>query len=168
MTLDLLLTRRSIRKYTDQPVTDDQVRTILRAAMAAPSAGNQRPWEFLVIRDPATREAITTVHPHASMLPSAPVAIFVVGDLTKQLHENYWPVDCAAATQNLLLGAHALGLGAVWLGVHPRPERCAALKRMFALPEPIMPFALVSIGHPAEVKGPAERYEEARVHWDCW
>ena len=168
MTLDLLLTRRSIRKYTDQPVTDDQVRTILRAAMAAPSAGDQRPWEFLVLRDPAIREAITHHHPHASMLPSAAVAILVVGDPRRQKHENYWPVDCSIATQNLLLAVHALGLGAVWLGVYPRMERVSALAKLLALPDPITPFALVSIGYPAEAKGPAERYEESRVHWDRW
>jgi len=168
MMIDLLLTRRSIRKYTDQPVTDDQVREILRAAMAAPSAGDQRPWEFLVIRGRTTRMALTQVHPHASMLPSAAVAILVVADPRRQLHENYWPVDCSIATQNLLLGAHALGLGAVWLGVYPRMERVAAIQKLLEIPDPVTPFALVSLGHPAEAKSPAERYDESRVHWDRW
>ena len=111
---------------------------------------------------------VTEVHPHASMLAHAPAAILVCGDTEKQLAPEYWVQDCSAATQNILLAAHGIGLGAVWLGVHPRAERIAAVREIFALPDHVQPLGIVSIGHPAEDKPRDSRYDDARVHRDRW
>ena len=110
---ETILTRRSIRRYTNQDVSEEMVEKLLRAGMAAPSAGNQQPWHFLVIRDRDTLVKITEVHPHSKMLLTAPLAILVAGDEKLQIHPGYWLEDCSAATENILLAAHALGLGAV-------------------------------------------------------
>jgi len=165
---DPVLTRRSIRKYTDEPVSEAHVERLLRAAMAAPSAGDQRPWRFVVVRDRATLTAITEVHPYARMLRQAPLAIVVCADTQLKKWPQFWEQDCAAATENILIEAEILGLGAVWLGVHPLPERVEGIRRLLALPDHIVPFAVVAVGHPVERKPPAERFDPARVHRECW
>jgi len=163
-----ILTRRSIRKYTDQPVSDDLIKQILEAAMAAPSAGNEQPWQFIVINDRKILDEIPAIHPYAAMIKEAPMAILVCGDLSKEKYPGYWPVDCAAATENLLIAVNALGLGAVWCGVYPREERMAGMKKLFAIPDGIMPFALIPLGHPAEQKPPADRFDPSRIHHNNW
>lgn len=165
-TLDAILTRRSIRKYTDKQVTDDDIRTLLTAAMAAPSAGNQQPWQFVVVRDRALLAEIPRIHPHASMAAKAPVGILVCGDTRVEKYPGYWVIDCAAAVQNLLLEAHAMGLGAVWTGIHPVAERVDAFAKLFAAPTGVIPHSFIPIGHPAENKGREDRYRPERVHQD--
>lgn len=160
--------RRSIREYTDKPISDENVEKLLRAAMAAPSAGNQQPWEFVVIRDKKYLEDITKFHPFSQMLKESQLAIAVCADLNREQHEGYWQQDCAAATQNILLEAQYLGIGSVWLGVYPVEERVKRLKELLVLPERVIPMALVSLGYPAENKGPSERYDKARVHINKW
>ena len=160
--------RRSIRKYTDKPISDENIEKLLRAAMAAPSAGNQQPWEFVVIRDRKILEGITKFHPYSQMLKEAQLAIAVCADLDREKHVGYWQQDCAAATQNLLLEAQFLGIGAVWLGIYPRDERVKGVKELLGLPERVIPMAVISIGYPAENKGPAERYDKTRVHINKW
>ncbi len=166
--IQVILSRRSIRKYTAQPVREATVEELLRAAMAAPSAGNQQPWHFVIIRDRQILAEIPRVHPYSSMVPDAQVAILVCGDLQREKHVGYWVQDCSAATQNMLLAAHAKGLGAVWLGVYPREERVAGLRRLVGLPQHVIPLALIPIGYPAEDKPPADRYDTSRVHQDGW
>jgi nitroreductase len=156
-------TRRSIRHYTSQPVSDQQVETILRAGMAAPSAGNEQPWHFLVIRDRKTLTALSESHPYGAMIQEAPVAIMVCGDMTRVKHKDYWPQDLAAATQNMLLTAHDLGLGSVWVGVYPRESRQADVKRVVTVPENIVPFSILPIGYPAEEKPAEERFDLTRI-----
>ena len=165
---DPVLSRRSIRKYTDEPVDDATVERLLRAAMAAPSAGNQQPWHFVVLRDRETRRAITGFHPYARMLPDAPVAVLVCGDPSSGKWPQMWEQDCSAATENILVEAAALGLGAVWLGVHPIEERVTGLRELLGVPEHVVPFSIVPVGHPAEHKGPSARYDPARVHLERW
>lgn len=165
---DPVLTRRSIRKYTPEPVGDDLVERLLCAAMAAPSAGDQRPWQFVVVRERATMTAITEVHPYARMLAAAPLAIVVCGDTRLEKWPQFWEQDCAAATENLLIEAEALGLGAVWLGVHPLPERVEGLRRLLDAPDHVVPFAIVAVGHPAQRKPPADRFDPSRVHRERW
>jgi len=165
---DALLTRRSIRKYAKEPVSDEAIRALLEAAMAAPSAGNQQPWHFIVIRDRSVLDEIPRLHPHAQMVREAPVAVVVCGDSRAVKYEDYWPQDCAAATENLLLAAHANGLGAVWCGVYPIEERVNPLQRLLGLPEGVLPFSLIAMGHPDEEKPPAERFDASRVHSDRW
>ncbi len=166
--LEAILTRRSIRKYTDAPVGDEVVTELLRAAMAAPSAGNQQPWHFVVVRERGLLEGIASFHPYGAMAREAAVAIVVCADLKLEQRPGFWVQDCSAATENLLLAAHARGLGAVWLGIHPRPERIEATRKLFVLPEHVVPLAIVPIGHPAEDPGPVDRYNPRRVHVDRW
>jgi len=162
--LDMILSRRSIRAYTPEPVTEEQIEQLLRAAMSAPSANNEQPWQFVVIDDRALLDIIPDdVHPYSQMLKEAPLAILICGEPRRQHHAGFWEQDCAAATENLLLAAHALGLGAVWLGVHPREKRVEGLRRLLRLPDDLIPFALIAVGHPAEKKPPADRYDPARV-----
>jgi nitroreductase len=165
---DPVLERRSVRKYTDEPVPDEHVTTLLKAAMAAPSAGNQQPWQFVVLRERAALRAIPEFHPYATMLPDAPVAILVCGDPGRAKWPQMWEQDCSAATENLLIEAELLGLGAVWLGVHPLTERVEALRALLGIPETVVPFAVVSLGWPAQRKEPSDRFDAARVHVERW
>lgn len=141
---------------------------LLRAAMAAPSAGNARPWAFLTLTDRKLLDAIPEIHPHAKMAARAPAAVLVCAEPGREKYPGNWPQDCAAATQNLLLAAHASGLGAVWCGVWPNRERMENFRRVFALPEGIEPHALVCLGYRAETKTRADRYEPERVHRNGW
>lgn len=164
-----ILTRRSIRRYTGQPVTDEQVEGVLHAAMAAPSAFNQQSWRFVVVRDPDVRASLSRASKHAGMIADAPVAIVVCGDTTAERHPGtYWVQDCTAALENLLVAANAEGLGAVWVGVHPWEDRAAAVAEAVGLPSHVLPLATVALGWPAESKPPADRYDARFVHTDRW
>jgi len=165
---DPIFTRRSIRRYSDEPVGDEHLERLLRAAMAAPSAGNQQPWQFVVVRDRETLDTIPTVHPYASMMPGAPLAIVVCGDTRLERWPQFWEQDCAAATQNILIEAETLGLGAVWLGVHPLGDRVEGVRHLLGLPLHVVPFAIVPVGHPVERKEAADRYDPARIHHERW
>jgi nitroreductase len=160
--MEAILTRRSIRKYTAEAVPDEWIKDLLQAAMSAPSAGNQQDWHFVVVRNRQMLDDMARVHSHAP-LTGAPLAILVCGDLQRESHKGFWVQDCAAATQNLLLAAHAKGLGAVWCGCYPREERAAGLGKVLGLPEHVMPLALVVIGYPAEHKDRQDRYDPAKV-----
>lgn len=162
-TLDAIHTRRSIRKYTDAPVSPEQVETLLRAAMAAPSAGNAQPWQFVVATDPALLARVAALHPYIAMAAKAPLGILVCGDTRVEKYPGYWVVDCSAAVQNLLLAAHDLGLGAVWTGIHPMRDREEAFARLFACPAGVVPHSYIPIGHPAEHKGRDDRFKPERV-----
>ncbi|MDD4050803.1 MAG: nitroreductase family protein [candidate division Zixibacteria bacterium] len=166
--IEAILGRRSIRRYYGRPVTEDQIEQILRAAMCAPSANNEQPWQFIVITDRRMLDRIPTVHPYSAMLKEAPLAILVCGDVSLDKSPGYWVVDCAAATQNLLVAAYALGLGTVWLGVYPREERMGDIAALFGLPDHVKPLALVAVGHPAEKKPANDRYDASRVRRNTW
>ena len=161
-----IFARRSIRKYTAEPVSKKDIRTILEAAMAAPSASNRKPWHFVVVTDRKMLDNLARVHPYGKMLLEAPLCIAVCGD--KTISARYWVQDCSAATENLLLAAAALGLGAVWLGVHPRESRVGPIRKVLNIPETVVPLNLISIGHPAEEKEPRTQYDEMRVHREHW
>jgi nitroreductase len=163
--IQTIFARRSIRKYTSEPVGESEIKTLLEAAMAAPSASNSQPWQFVVVTDRKTLDALAEAHPYGKMLFQAPLCVAVCGEPAASAH---WEQDCSAATENLLLAVAALGLGAVWLGVHPRTERVAAVRHVLGIPEGITPLCLLSIGHPAERKEPRTQYDEARVHRDRW
>ncbi len=163
-----LITRRSIRKYTSEQVSRELLEELVKAGMYAPSAVNCQPWHYIIIDDQDLFEKIMEVHPYAKMLSEAQAAILVCGDEKLQHGEGYWAVDCGAATQNILLAAHAKGLGAVWLGVHPREERKKNIKDLFQLPGHILPFSLISLGWPAEEKEIPERYKSDRIHYNNW
>lgn len=164
--LEALFTRRSIRKYTDEAVSDDDLRTILEAGMNAPSASNRQPWHFVVVNARVKLNAIMEVHPYSRMLAQAPLAILVCGDTT--VSESYWQQDCAAATENILVAARALGLGTCWLGVTPNAQRAPAIAQLFGLPDHVQPLNVIALGHPAEDKGRVERYSADKVHENGW
>lgn len=163
-----ITTRRSIRKYTSEAVPEETVTEILKAAMCAPSAGNEQPWHFIVITDRAILNEIPKVHPYSSMLKGTSVAILVCGDETLEKHKGYWVQDCAAATENMLLMATELGLGSVWLGVYPLEDRVEGMRKLLGIPSHITPFSLLPLGYPAEQKPPADRYNASRVHSNKW
>jgi len=167
-TYETIMTRRSVRKFTSGEVGDDLVEKLLRAAMQAPSANNGQPWHFIVIRDRAILDEIPTFHPFAQMVKQAPLAILVCADTRDARSPDYWVLDCSAATENLLLAAHALDLGAVWLGIHPRQERMEKIIPLVNLPEGLKPLALVAIGVPAEHHPFADRFKPERIHHDTW
>ncbi len=167
-TMEAILGRRSIRRYRNQPLEQPLIEQVLRAAMCAPSANNEQPWQFIVVTERQTLDLIPTVHPYADMLREAPAAILVCGDMTLEKSPGYWVVDCAAATQNLLVAAHAIGLGTVWLGVYPREQRICDITALFGLPDHVKPLALVAIGYPAETKPANDRYDSSRVRWNKW
>jgi len=160
--------RRSIRAYKDAPVTDEQVETLLRAAMAAPSAGNEQAWAFVVIRDRGRLDQCSDIHPHAAMCKSAALAIVVCGDLAREKYEGMWVQDCSAAVENLLLAAANTGLGTCWCGIHPRADREQGFRKLCGLPEQVIPFALIAVGVPDEDKGPADYYSPDRIHHEAW
>jgi nitroreductase len=166
--LEAILTRRSIRKYTDRPVGDELIHTLLRAAMYAPSARNTRSWHFVVITERRLLDAVPAFHPYARMITQAPLAILVCGDEQLEPRTAYWVENCSAATQNILLAAHALGLGSVWLGIYPNDDRVAGVRRLISLPEHVIPMSLVVVGYPAEVPTTGERYDPTRVHRNAW
>ncbi len=168
--LEFVFGRRSIRVYRPGDVSDDAVRALLEAAMAAPSAVAKDPWRFVVIRNRETLVRIADVLPNGKMLPLASLGIVVCGDLDgahdRQL--SYLLQDCSAAIENLLLAVHLLGLGACWLGIHPRAERVRRISEILALPASVIPVAAIAIGHPGEEKEPRTRFNAALVHYEKW
>ena len=167
--LESILTRRSVREYTGQPVPEALLHELLAAAMQAPSAGNQQPWHFVILTSHSQMEALADVLPYGQMLRTAPAAIAICANPEGIRHPAFWVQDCSAATQNLLLAAHARGLGAVWLGVYPLEVRVADLKRILELPGQAVPLCVVAIGYPLVSPGPpASRYDESRLHRDRW
>jgi len=164
--INTIFARRSIREYTAKVINKKDIKTMLEAAMAAPSASNRKPWHFIVVTNRKILDNLARVHPYGKMLFKAPLCIVACGDTT--ISARYWVQDCSAATENLLLAATALGLGAVWLGVHPREDRVSPIRKVLNIPETIVPLNLISIGHPAEEKEPRTQYDEQRVHRQQW
>ncbi len=161
-----ILTRTSVRAYQDKPVEKAKIETMLRAAMAAPSAVNKQPWHFVVITDKAQLAALQTTNPNAKFISSAPLAIVVCGDETKMLKDggrDFWIQDCSAATQNLLLAAHGLGLGAVWTGLWPAQERSEAVKQTLKLSDNLIPLCTVVIGYPEGETAPKDKWDESNI-----
>lgn len=167
-TLKAIMTRRSVRSYTNKKVMSSQIKKLLEAGMNAPSARNQQAWQFMVITERATLIEMTKVHPYAQMLNQASCAIVVCGDLKAEISKDYWIQDCSAATQNILLAAHALGLGAVWLGVYPRMDRLKGLQKLLGIPKTVMPLSIISIGYPKVKSKPVKRYSAKKVHLNRW
>lgn len=167
-TFEAIRTRRSIRRFLDSPVPEDVLESLLCSAMYAPSACNQQPWQFVVIKDRQLLREVPKINPYAAMAADAPVAILVCGDSSLEKVPGYWVVDCSAAVQNLLLAAHALGLGAVWTGVYPQQERVEAFRGLLGLPQNVTPHSLIPLGYPAEQPPQEERYHTDRVHCDGW
>ncbi len=163
--LHIIFSRRSIRQYTDELVSEADVRSLLEAGMAAPSASNRKPWHFVVVTDRRTLRALAEAHPYGRMIGSAAVGIAVCGDTTVS---DWWVQDCTAATENILVAVSGLGLGGVWLGCHGRPEREQAVRDVLGIPDRIGVLSLLSIGHPGEEKEARTQYDPGRIHRNQW
>ncbi len=166
--MEALLTRRSVRRFEPKPVSLELIQTLLRAAMQAPSAANAQPWHFIIITEREQLEKVTEFHPAAECLHQAQVAVLVCGDERLEKRPDRWIQDCSAATQNILLAAHAQGLGAVWLAIHPDPIRIDNIRAMMSLPNTVHPLSLVAVGYPARVPQPVNRFKLERIHFNHW
>lgn len=164
--MNTIFQRRSIRKYENKSVEKEKIEKILKAAMQAPSAGNQQPWEFLVIENKETLKKLSLMSHHSKMTADAPLAIVLLINKEGLKYPKNVEQDMGAATENLLLQVVELGLGAVWLGVAPSQEKMDYIKSMFHLPENIEAFAIVPIGYPAEEKGFIDRFHKNKVHYE--
>jgi nitroreductase len=163
-----ILGRRSIRKFTGETVPDEDVKLFLEAAMAAPSACNQQPWHYVVVRSQETFNKIMEAQPYTKMLQKASVAVVVCADPDLQTCPGFWVQDCSAATENLLLAVHALGYGATWCGVYPRDDVVWRMREILGLPKQVYPLCVVAVGVPDEEKTPADRYRQDRIHVEKW
>ena len=166
--MDTIFTRRSVRKFDDRPVEPEKLEQLLRAAMQAPSAGNQQPWEFLIVQEEAGRAKLSKMSPYAGPIAAAPLAIVLLGNEDRMKFPENWQQDMSAAAENLLLQAAELELGAVWLGVYPVEERGSNIREQFLLPDNLTPFAVIAVGYPrdAEANHRIDRYDESRVHYE--
>ena len=166
-TLQAIKTRRSIRNYTSEPISRQHMRQLLEAAMHAPSAANQQAWHFIVIDDRKTLDAIPDFHPYCAFIKKAPAAIVLCGNmLEERFNGMFWAQDCSAATQNLLLAAHSLGLGGVWLAVYPIQVRINGLRKLLNMPEHLIALNIVSLGYPERENREVERYDATKVTWN--
>ena len=166
--LDNIFARKSVRSYTDEPVSPEQVETILKAAMAAPSGMNMQPWRFVVVTDQKVKDKLAVGF--NKMIAKAPVVIIVCGKTTNKLGapNKNWTADCAASTENLLLAVEALGLGAVWTACYPYEDRMNPTVEALGLPENVSPYCIVPIGHPAGNDKPKDKWKPENIHYEKW
>lgn len=170
-TINTILTRVSVREFTGEKISAEQIDTLLRAAMAAPSAINKQPWAFIVIDDEEIIAKLGDALPYSRCSNHPAVAIIPCGDLSKAIEgemANFWINDVSAATENLLLAAHAMGLGAVWTGLHPDMTRAKLVQDMLGLPEHIIPLCVVPVGVPAEQPEIKDKYKPENIHYNKW
>jgi nitroreductase len=165
-TLETILNRKSVRDYSTKEISDEALQNLLKAAMAAPSSRDRRPWELLVISDNALLQALGGKLRSASMLQKANKAILVCGDTV--LSDNCWFLDCSAVTQNILLAAESMGIGAVWTAVYPYDDRAAIVNEQFQLPENIKVLAVIPLGYPAGKETPKDKFDASRIHYNKW
>ena len=164
--MNSIFKRKSIRKYEGRPVEQEKIHLLLKAAMAAPTARNQREWEFVVVTDRGVLQELSQASPYAKPTAGAPLAIVPVANTERMNGTAYLEQDLGAAVENILIEVEELGLGAVWMGIMPREERMAKVAEVLRLPDHIVPFAIVAVGYPAEAKEAGDRYEEDRVHYN--
>ena len=170
-TLNTLFSRSSIRKFTNRPLDRGEIKTLVQAGMAAPTAGNRRPWSFVAVDDKPLLAELVSALPYAGFGKNAPAAILVCGDLSKAfegVEESLWIQDCSAACQNILLAAHAMGLGATWTAVYPLEDRVAHVRATLGLPETIIPLSLIPVGEPDQPPVVKDKWEPGNLHWQKW
>ncbi|MCD7971697.1 MAG: nitroreductase family protein [Candidatus Azobacteroides sp.] len=169
--LDVIHQRTSIRAYTDQPVSKENLETIVRAGMAAPSAVNKQPWQFIIIDDKNTLHALGENMRTSAMVQKAPAAILVCGDMNKAGEgwlQQYWIQDCSAASQNILLAITSLGLGGVWTSIYPAEDRIKHVADILNLPEHIIPLNIIPLGYPSQHPEPKDKWNEENIRWNVW
>lgn len=167
--LDNIATRTSVRDYEARPVEKEKIEKMLRAAMAAPTAMNKQPWHFVVVDQRNVLDALAGANPYAKMLKKAPLAIVVCGNTDKMIEgggRDFWIQDASAATENLLLAAHAMGLGAVWTGTYPSEERCISISKVLSLSDNLIPLNMIVVGYPAEHPQPKQKFKEENISYN--
>lgn len=170
-TIDDIMTRTSVRAYSDKEVDSEKIDTLLRAAMAAPTAGNKQPWRFVVINDKAILNDISENFQTMTMAKDASIAVVMCGDTTATFKgdaQAYWIEDVSAASENLLLAAHAIGLGAVWCGIYPQMARVEQFSKMLNLPVDIIPMACICVGYPSGETTPKDKWKPEYIHYNTW
>ena len=165
--IENILTRRSVRHFGPNPVPDEELQLLLRAAMHAPSAGNSQPWHFVVVTDRAVLNEVPKFHTSAEFIVEVPVAILICAD-ENVARPGRWLLDCSAAAENMLLAAHARGLGACWIGIQPDPLRIEGAMRLFGLPATVLPLCLIAVGYPTESPPAVDRFLPERIHTNKW
>jgi nitroreductase len=163
-----ILTRRSVRKYKNKLISKNIIKKLIEIGMSSPSAGNEKPWHFIVIDDSQILKKIPEFHPHSNMLAQAACAIFICYDKNLEKHKDMAIQDCSASTQTILIAANAYNIGSVWLGIYPRVERMKGMKSILNLPSNIIPFSLISLGYPDENKTGERRIDTKRIHYNKW
>ncbi len=169
--MQCILSRTSIRSFAEKAVPEAELLKLVEAGMAAPSAVNMQPWVFALITKRELLDALSKKLPYAKMLSQAPAAIVVSGDLRKTLDQrerDYWVEDCSAAAQNILLAAHAIGLGAVWTAVHPVQDRVDTVQSILKMPEYLIPLNVIPVGYPNEQREPKNKWDVHKIHWNEW
>lgn len=169
--IENIFARKSVRAYTPKPVEKENVDLLVKAAMAAPTAVNKQPWAFVVVDNRDVLDKLAAELPYAKMAAQAPLAIIVCGDLSKALNgetDRYWMLDCSAASQNLLLAAESMGLGAVWTAVYPESDRIAKVRSVLSLPDHIIPLNLIPVGYPQHQEEAKDKYKPENIHYNKW
>jgi nitroreductase len=167
--LENIHSRKSVRKYVaDRPVSKDDLLTLVKAGMAAPTAKNAQPWAFVLLSERSTLDKLADGLIYAKMLKAAPAAIVVCGNLEKDASGELWPLDCSTAAQNILLAAEAMGLGAVWTAAYPYKDRTAAVVKALELPPHIVPLCVIPVGYPTGAETPKNKWKEENLRWEKW
>jgi nitroreductase len=170
-TVSVIHSRKSVRSYTGEPVSKDELEALLKAGMAAPTARNARPWKFIVVTDAQTLRKLAEGLPYTKMIVKAKSCIVVCGDMNRTLsgaERDFWVQDCSAATENILLAAEAMGLGAVWSGMYPLTERVEHVRKVLGIPGTFIPLNVIAVGHPAGTDRPKDKFEPDNIHWEKW
>lgn len=170
-TLTTIHSRKSVRHYTGEPVSKRDLETLVKAGMAAPTAMDKRPWAFVIVTDKAVLDQLAEGSPHSKMIVSAKSAIVVCGVLAKEPEgqaREFWVQDCSAATENILLAAEAMGLGAVWTGMYPSAERVGYVQKVLGIPKDVLPLNIIAVGYPTGEDRPKDKFDPVNIHWDKW
>jgi nitroreductase len=170
-TLKVIHSRKSVRHYINRQVNKDDLLTLVKAGMAAPTAMDRRPWAFVIVTDKAKLEELVAGLPYTKMLTSAGAGIVVCGVLEKALPgegQEFWMQDCSAATENILLAAESMGLGAVWTGVYPSQGKVDHIRKVLGIPESMIPLNVIPVGYPVGDEKPKDKFDPANVHWEKW
>lgn len=170
-TLNTIFARKSVRSFKSDAVPDEKLRMLVRAGMAAPTAVDKRPWEFIVVTDRAVLKQLADALPYAKMAEKAAAAIIVAGDVKKQwggMESDYWIMDCSAATQNILLAAESMGLGAVWTAVYPEDSRVRSVRQILGIPFHVVPLNVIPVGVQTGREKPKDKYDPKQIHWNRW